>query len=191
MAGAIDIDWTEFQAAAMRRDLDLGEYDALDPFELSKEMEIPILPANLIKGIPMEVHHQLFVVDSDFWSGATLELPDGHLCVILNHMHVRTRTNATLMEELAHVHLAHPPSLRIPVGGGSVVHTYDERREDEAFGVGAAALIPRPLLEWARKQRRSPQMVATMAGTSVALVEFRCQETGIDLAQPQLVVTRR
>ena len=63
---------------------------------------------------------------------------DGWL-VILNPLHDQVRQRATLAEELTDIVMGHPPSAIDAVAG---TRTYDDRIEDEAYGVGGAMLLP-------------------------------------------------
>jgi hypothetical protein len=46
------------------------------------------------------------------------------------------------MEEIAHIYLRHVPTRLVISNGGLSVRDYDRRQEAEAYGVGAAALLP-------------------------------------------------
>jgi len=183
----VDVDWAEQKASEMRRDLHLSDYEDLDPYALAEAIEVEVLPDTWLKDVSPQIYDQIFVRDSSAWSGATLEFSNGDLKVILNHRHAKTRTKATLMEELSHVHLVHPPSLMIHDADGSFVRIYNDSHEDEAYWVGAAALATRWQLQQAQRLRHTVQSFAQFAGVSPALVRFRCRVTGIQLAEPASV----
>ena len=73
-------------------------------------------------------------------------MPDGRKLIILNPTHGKNRQNATLMEEISHVFLGHKPSkLAITTynkQGKSIAREYQAEIEEEAYSVGASALVP-------------------------------------------------
>ena len=79
---------------------------------------------------------------SEKWSGGACTLPNGMKLVILNPTHGRSRTNATLMEEICHVFLGHQPnrlSIVTKDERGKVMNRdYRKADEEEAYAVGAA-----------------------------------------------------
>src|SRR4029078_12444137 len=81
---------------------------------------------------------------SESWSGGACALPNGMKLVILNPTHGRSRTNATLMEEICHVFLAPQPN-RLSIvtrdeRGKVMNRDYRKADEEEAYAVGAAGL---------------------------------------------------
>ena len=119
----------------------------------------------------------------DAWSAGSLKLPNGGVRIVLNPNHPRTRKCATLMEELSHVHLGHTPTQLILIDGGPAIRTFKKSYETEAYWVGSAALLPRPVLEFARAKQTVKADLAEQYGVSRALVTFRERVTGIIGAQ--------
>jgi len=71
-----------------------------------------------------------------------LPLPLGSRLCILNPRHQKGRNKVTLMEDITHNFLNHKPA-KVTLRGGTVeVRDFDAIREAEAYGAGAAALIP-------------------------------------------------
>lgn len=180
----VDLEWAERQANMLRQDLGLNELDILDPYELAKKMEfIELLPLDAIQNIPPEFMEQLSERDSKGWSAGSLALPDGRVAVIMNPKHPKTRARATLMEEIAHIHLAHRPSL-LTVGANNIAtRTYDDQQEREAYWVGAAALVPMWQLKKAQTLGLNTKQLADYCEVSTKLVKFRSDTTGIKLIQ--------
>ncbi len=109
------------------------------------------------------------------WSGVTCPLSDGAI-VIYNDAHPLTRVRATLMEEYFHIKLGHPPSvlkLHAPQA-----RTHDAAVESEAYGSGAAALVPfaglRLLID---EDRANGREIADVFEVSPELVVFRAKVT--------------
>lgn len=109
------------------------------------------------------------------WSGLTLPVPDGAI-VIYNDAHPLTRVRATLMEEFFHLKLGHPPSTIQLHAAQS--RTHNAAVESEAYGSGAAALVPfaglRHLIEADRANGRE---IAEVFEVSPELVVFRAKVT--------------
>lgn len=111
------------------------------------------------------------------WSGAAIPLPGGRTWVVYNDAHSRTRIRATLMEELFHLRLGHPPSLVRVHTGGEARRSYNSKIEEEAYASGAAALVPYCALKRALARGETAITLARSLEVSPALVEFRLKVT--------------
>jgi Zn-dependent peptidase ImmA (M78 family) len=100
---------------------------------------------------------------------------DGWL-VILNPLHDQVRQRATLAEELTHIIMGHPPSAIDAVAG---TRTYDDRIEDEAYGVGGAMLLPYSHLFWRVKRASAEQTIARSYEVSERFVRYRINRCGL------------
>lgn len=186
MAGkaSIDPDWVERQAGMLRRDLKLNEIEILNPYELAEAMEfIKLLPLHAVQNILPEVVDHLCERDAKGWSAGSLAFPDGMVAVIMNPTHAHTRKRATLMEEIAHIHLAHQPSILAVNADNVIARSYNVQQEKEAYYVGAAALVPIWQLRQAQKLGIGIQQLAAYCEVSPKLIEFRASLTYIPLAQ--------
>ena len=81
------------------------------------------------------------------------------------------------MEEICHVFLGHKPS-RLSVErrdkhGRIIARDYNESIEEEAYGTGAAALVPYAALRRMVESGRSSREIARHFYVSQALVEYR------------------
>lgn len=176
------LDWVERQAGMLRRELELGDMETLDPYELAKKMGfIKLMPIEAVQNIEPEILERLLVRNSG-WSAGSLVLPDGTVIVIMNPSHSKARKRATLMEEIAHIHLAHTPSVLAVGPDNLTTRTYDKQQEKEAYWVGAAALVPIAQLQAAQRLRHTIKHMATYFEVSRDLVRFRCAITHINLA---------
>lgn len=173
--------WVERQAQQLRRRLALPPMAVLDPYGLAPRMGVRVLSPSDIPGMDRSDLHHLLVEDSDGWSAGGIRLANGRVAVVLNPTHPETRKRATLMEELAHVHLRHKPSQLILLDGGIAVRSFKKSQETEAYWVGAAALLPRALLEHASRNGITKAALAESRGVSEQLVTFRERVTGIKL----------
>ena len=82
------------------------------------------------------------------------------------------------MEEITHVFMRHVPTGVCQLVGGLAVRDYDQAQEQEAYGIGAAALLP-----WAAFFRELDvgipiEAIAVKYGVSTALVKYRISITG-------------
>jgi len=146
----------------------------LDPFALAESINVRVVYPSDLAGLSESSRSRLDVPDG--WSGgATQDLGDGSYIVILNRKHSMGRRAATLMEEVCHILFGHRPS-RIAAGriGG---RSYNFNVEDEAYGVGAAALVPYYSLKNFLVSGVSVREIATHFGVTSSLVIYRARGT--------------
>lgn len=110
------------------------------------------------------------------WSGVGIPLPDGGALVVFNDSHPPSRIRATLMEEFFHLRLGHPATaVRVYQDGQS--RTHDPDVESEAYGSGAAALVPYLALRERLTRGEPPRSIAAHFEVSRDLVMFRIKVT--------------
>lgn len=172
--------WIERRARQLRGVLGLDELEPLDPYELARTMGVKIFSPLDVTGMPSQMLNEILGAGSDSWSGGALHLPNGH-AVVLNPTHAKTRTHATLMEELSHIFLKHKPSSFYVFVDSLTMRSYNRSQEQQAYGVGAAALVTSLMLEQAQNQETRRAYLAKLCGVSVDLVSFREKVTGIRL----------
>jgi Zn-dependent peptidase ImmA (M78 family) len=160
--------------AGLRRD-----EEKLDPFSLAKYARLLVVRLDEIEGLSPAAVEELTQTNKDRWSGgaASATLPDGRKLIILNPTHGKNRQNATLMEEICHVFLGHKPS-RLAIKkrdrkGNILARDYHDEIEEEAYGTGAAALVPYAGLKKMVEQGKTSAQIARHYNVSRALVEFR------------------
>lgn len=170
----------ERQGQALRAFAGLRSDDErLDPFELARYAKLLVAPFEAIESLSEQTRAHLLGEGKDMWSGgaASIKLPSGEKLIILNPTHPSNRHAATLMEEISHVFLGHKPS-RLAVEnkdhtGKTIARDYNKDIEEEAYGTGAAALIPYSSLKRMVGEGKTAQQIARHYGVSRALVEFR------------------
>ena len=161
--------------AGLRRD-----DERLNPFDLAKYANLLVASFEQIEPfLSEETKRHLLGDASDKWSGGACsqKLPDGRKLIILNPTHGANRQNATLMEEISHVFLGHKPS-RLAVTnynkeGKVIARDYHAEIEEEAYSVGAAALVPYSALRRFVLQGKSSREIARHFNVSRELVEYR------------------
>jgi IrrE N-terminal-like domain len=161
--------------AGLRRD-----EERLNPFDLAKYANLLVASFEQIEPfLSEETKQQLLNDGKDKWSGGACSqtLPDGRKLIILNPTHGANRQNATLMEEISHVFLGHKPS-RLAITnynkeGKVIARDYHAEIEEEAYSVGAAALVPYSALRRFIFQGKTSREIARHFNVSRELVEYR------------------
>jgi hypothetical protein len=175
--------WRNFELKAMAlRDFARVRPDvSLNPFDLAQFANLMVVEFEQLKGLSERAREHLLGPASEAWSGGACTLPDGMKLVILNPNHGAARTKATLMEEICHVFLAHQPN-RLSVvtkdeRGKVMNRDYRQTDEEEAYGVGAAALVPYAALKRLLLQGKSSREIGVHFRVSRELVEYRMKVT--------------
>ncbi|MBS1810058.1 MAG: ImmA/IrrE family metallo-endopeptidase [Acidobacteria bacterium] len=157
------------------------EDDPLDPFALAPYAGLLVVDFNQIEGLSEQARAHLLGDGAKDWSGGTFTrpLPNGRQLVILNPKHGHQRHHATLMEEVCHVFLGHKANkleiTKTNDQGKIVARDYDDSDEEEAYAVGAAALVPYAALHRFIAIGKTTFQIAQHFGVSRQLVIFRMQ----------------
>jgi len=130
----------EVRAIEIKRAYEFGPYDMIDPVVLADRMEVPLVAPVWFDRLPASVAEQLLGPLAGTWSAGSLPVA-GRLHVLLNPRHGQARQNITLMEELVHEALGHPPST-LTREGSIAIRTCRREVEEEAYAVAAALLMP-------------------------------------------------
>lgn len=119
---------------------------AFDPWKLAPNVGLRVVEC-VFQGLAQEEAAYLSGTANGHWSGGVCPapLPDGSRLCMLNPNHPRRRNKITLMEEIAHCFLGHTPTALI-TDGESKYRDFNHAQEGEAYGVGAACLLPWNLL---------------------------------------------
>lgn len=171
----------ELKAIALRDFARVRPDVSLNPFELAQFANLMVVEFEQLRGLSERAREHLLGPASESWSGGACSLPDGMKLVILNPNHGPARTKATLMEEICHVFLAHQPN-RLSVvtkdeKGKVMNRDYRQTDEEEAYGVGAAALVPYAALKRLLLQGKATRDIAAHFRVSRELVEYRMKVT--------------
>ena len=171
----------ELKAIALREFARVKPDLSLNPFDLAQFANLMVVEFEQLKGLSERARQHLLGPASESWSGGACSLPDGMKLVILNPNHGSARTKATLMEEICHVFLAHQPN-RLSVvtkdeRGKVMNRDYRRADEEEAYGVGAAALVPYATLKKLLLQGKTSREIGVHFRVSRELVEYRMKVT--------------
>ena len=173
--------WVERNGLTMRGYLGITPYIVLNPRELARVMNVTVMSLKEVPNLPKEVLFQLLENDPSSWSAGCLPISQRAAVILYNPTHAVNRINATIMEELAHLHLKHSGSKLITERGQNGFRSYKKSEETQAYSVGAAALIPAALLKKAKGRGISKDRLACEHGVSIELLRFRENVTGIRL----------
>ena len=154
--------------------------ETLNPFELARYAKLLVVTFEQIEPFLTEETLRHLIIDGkNAWSGGACSqaLPDGRKLIVLNPTHGENRQNATLMEEICHVFLGHKPS-RLAIKnvnkyGQPIAREYQAEVEEEAYSVGAAALVPYASLRRMVNQGKTSREIARHFNVSRELVEYR------------------
>jgi hypothetical protein len=155
----------------------------LNPFQLARFANLIVVDFEKIEGLSSEAREHLLGPAAEAWSGGVCSraLPNGSRLVILNPGHGRTRTNATLMEEICHVFLGHTPNRLSVVAederGRTLHRDYRKADEEAAYAVGAAALVPFAALRRFVLGGKTAAGIAHHFHVSRELVQYRLKVT--------------
>jgi hypothetical protein len=171
----------EPHAQQLRSMAGCGQNDLLDPYQLAPKLLLTVMDGDeAIRLLPPELQQHLRTEGRGHWSGGVLPhpLPDGTYLCILNPGHPPRRKKITLMEEIAHRHMKHRPSKVVADSSDMRARDFDRDCETEAYGVGAAALLPwSQIFAWLNRGN-SVDQIADHFDVSSQLVEYRIKITG-------------
>jgi len=113
-----------------------------DPWILAPKVGLRVAECNFA-GLTEVEKKYMQGLRGDHWSGGFVPtaLPDGIRLCMLNPDQSYRRQKITLMEEIAHSFLGHSPSV-LTLSGESRYRDFNKKQETEAYGVGAAVLLP-------------------------------------------------
>ncbi len=168
-------------ALALRRLLGVGITQLLDPWQLAPKVGLRVIDGRVaLQNVSEEDQAHLQGDANHHWSGGVypVALPDGTRICILNPNHSYRRRKITLMEEIVHTHLSHVPSKVLVHGNGLHFRDYDAEQEKEAYGIGAAALLPWSTFFCALNAGQNAKDLAEEYDVTTHLIEYRIKITG-------------
>jgi hypothetical protein len=167
----------EGKATELRCYLKLSDDEPLDPFALFRIMPDIVVIGSAELAISCPLQYEALQPHRGAWSAAAYREDGGKWLVLYNSAHARTRTNVSLLEELAHIYLGHQPSNVFVDEKGMCRRTYAKSKEKEAYGVAAATLVPFAAL--VRRITRGLKMaeIGEYFGASESLIKYRVQTT--------------
>lgn len=171
----------EPHAVRLRALAGCGKFDLLDPYALAPKVGLSVLDGHeSLALLSVDLRTYLRTEASDHWSGGVLPvpLPDGTYLCILNPFHPPRRKKITLMEEIAHRFMQHQPSKIVADSSNVLARDFDRKCETEAYGIGAAALLPWTQFFPLMNQGSTISEIADHFDVSTQLIEYRIKITG-------------
>ena len=164
----------EQQAQDLRAQAGVGLSDPIDPFDFARRLNADVLFPEQIPGITKELLDGILGMDAKDWSGGAHFLPDGRLQILVSSTQTKERCNVTILEELAHRHYGHQPSII----GSEGRSPYNREQEEEAYQTAAALLVPAKIAAMMVYSREPIDAITTQYGASRKLVEMRITRLG-------------
>lgn len=155
--------------------------DVLDPWLVASELGLEVKHDRSVLHALSDGHSShLLGEGSNMWSGGVhpVPTPNGTLLCILNPLQSPLRHKSTLMEEVSHVYLDHETSRVQYLADGLSFRDYNPAQEAEAFGVGAAALLPWVPFFKSINAGKTANQLSTVFEVTRELVEYRIKITG-------------
>jgi Zn-dependent peptidase ImmA (M78 family) len=175
-------------ATDTRLELELKCSDRLDPIDLAKRLEIPVVTMKELElhyGGRSNFRHYFSATDPDSFSAVTIFVSNYRRLIVHNENHHPHRQASNIAHEISHTLLEHVPTAIV---GSNGQRFWDSEMEQEANWLGAALLVPRDgALELARGGATALEISAHY-GVSGSLGTWRLGQTGI---YQQLERTRR
>jgi hypothetical protein len=150
-----------------------------DPTELAPQVGLTLAPVTFQGLSPDELRH-LRTQGRSRWSGGVYPepLPDGSYLCMLNPDDPPRRGRITLMEEICHRYFNHEPTKLVIRADGLLVRDFNDAQEKQAFGVGAAVLMPWSLFFPRLNKGMSSVELSEQFDVTTQLVEYRIKITG-------------
>lgn len=175
----------------VRAKLSLGAIAPLDPCQLADLISVPVLSPGDVRDLPDDCRSRLTNEHSDNWSAITVQNANHHL-VVLNAGRAVTRRNSDLAHELAHLILAHEPSMMfVSPDSGIALRTHNKEQEEEANWLAGCLLLPRDALLSIRRRGLSDSEACREYGVSAAMLRFRLNASGVDIQLRRAKTWRR
>lgn len=152
----------------------------MNPHALAKHLGVAVHTVEEVPGLSSDCVRILLQEDADSWSAVTL-YANGKSVIILNSSHAQTRLASDLVHEIAHILIGHSPSrVDLTEDGSLMLSTYSRQQEDEANWLAGCLLLPREALVLIRRQRLDLAVAARKYGTSMDMLRYRINVTGVD-----------
>jgi hypothetical protein len=168
-------------AIQLRQLVSIPNTAQLDPSALAKKVGLTVIDdQSAFDCLPEADRLHLLGDGCRDWSGGVYPepLPNGTCLCILNPRHSRRRRKITLMEEIVHKFLGHTPSDLMLSAGHLQIRDYDKQQEEEAYGIGAAALLPWSVFFKALNAGKTIEELAEHNDLTTQLIEYRIKITG-------------
>lgn len=163
----------ELQAMRLRAELRLSW---LRPLEHDRALSLipncEFWALKNIPGLPFEIVNHFRVAGYPIGAFAFRDR-DGDHRIVFNDTHPPTEVRVHLMEEFFHIRLGHIPDVIRLYATDGRHRTHSEAKEDEAYGCGIAALVPRNGLEELLRRGLDIRRIAEYFVVPIDVVQMR------------------
>lgn len=166
-------------AATVRKELNLNDYDPIDPVLLAHKQGAEIWDIREVPGLSEEALQHLTSADGDEWSAITVVCDTAEI-IVINPNHSRGRAASDICHELSHLILGHESSDVYMSDDGFMLRDFNDKQEAEADWLAGALLLPRKALERIKYNYLSAEAVTEQYGVSEQLYEYRCRMTAVN-----------
>jgi len=161
-------------ARDLRRELELGPSDPLDPWRLAAHLSIPVVHLSSLKADAEHAVMQFTRKDREAFSAVTV-FRGYKRVIVVNDAHSRGRQASNVAHELAHSLLWHEPA---PAFDGDGMREWNAEQEEEAQWLAGALLISEDAALSIVRRKLSLEEAAQRYGTSIDMVRGRINVTG-------------
>lgn len=167
---------SEEYAIEFRQELGLAYNGAICPYALAMHLDIPVTGVSNHPAIADEVRTHLAGRGKSSFSAVTLA--DGAYREILHNDYQHpNRRASSIMHEIAHIVLGHPPK---PPFVGDSCRSFDPVMEREANELAFAILVPKPAALFAVETFQTRESAAIYYGVSLKLLNYRIRKTDVE-----------
>ena len=157
-------------SSELRIELGLRIFDPLPAIQLARKYKVIICSPDEMD-MPQKAID--YFLQSDNWWGVLFQFQFKRPVIVYDPKQSLARYESTIMHELAHLILKHPPERIYFALDGTFVRDFNSAREAEAAYLGSCLQIPRRGLLWAVQKRMSDEEIARYFGASMEMVRWR------------------
>lgn len=149
-----------------------------DPWQLAPKVGLQVVECEF-PGLTDDEKKYMRGLGGGHWSGGFVPtiLPDGTRLCMLNPDQSHRRQKITLMEEICHLFLGHSPTV-LSLSGEARYRDFNKKQEHEAYGVGAAVLLPWRLFFPVLNRGANCDEIAEAFDVTRDLVQYRIKICG-------------
>lgn len=163
-------------AQQLRSELGLTAFAVLDPHELARHLEIPVLPLTTC-GYAREIVDHFTGAGKDAFSAITV-FHGRRRVIVHNDSHAESRQNSNITHELAHGLLLHAPTAALDERG---CRLWNQEQEEEADHLCGCLLVTREAALQIARRRQSLAAAAAVYGVSEKMMSWRVHGSGAQL----------
>ena len=162
-------------AKEVRAELGLSPFDGLDPRQLARHLDIPVVPLSKLSASLPGAPYFLSVEREAF---SALTVFAGHRrMVVHNDSHTEARQNSNLAHELAHALLRHEPAAAA-LDGKTGCRGWNDTNEEEADWLGGELLVTSDMALTVARGRLTKEQAKKRFGVSEKMLNWRINKTG-------------